>query len=194
MILFIRHAATDLAGTFCGSSDPPLNATGLAQLERLERQLAELAPAPVQAVFASDLLRARQTAEPLARACAAPLHLRPALRELDFGVWEGLSWEQIETLDPAYAAKWVAEFPSLPSPGGELINAFRARVLAELAALATLADAGRTTIVVTHAGPLRVLLEEHGHFAPQHAWERTREYTTVIHAEQTSCGTFTILS
>ena len=124
----------------------------------------------------------------------SPLHLRPALREIHFGQWEGFTWEQIEAADPVYAAKWVAEFPALPAPGGELIPAFRARVLAELASLAKLAGPVQTTVVVTHAGPLRVLLEEHGHFAPQHAWERTREYTSVIRAQQTSSGTFTICS
>ncbi len=194
MILFIRHAATDLAGTFCGSSDPALNALGHAQVDRLKERLAESTPAPIHAVYTSDLLRARQTAEPLACAHQAALHLRPALRELHFGDWEGLTWAEIEARDPVYASKWIAEFPALPAPGGELIALFRSRVLAEFTALAKLSVPTQTTVVVTHAGPLRVLLEEHGHFAPQHAWERTRDYTSIIQAQHTSSGAFTIHS
>ena len=187
--LFIRHAATDLAGTFCGSSDPPLNALGHAQVETL---VEALRAESIQAVYASDLLRARETAEALARSHEAPLHLRAALRELHFGDWEALTWEQIEAQDPGFAARWVAEFPALPAPHGESIPLFRARILTELNHLSQCAQPGRHVAVITHAGPLRVLLEEFGHFAPQHAWERTRDYTCVIRCAQTSSGTLTI--
>ena len=188
-ILFIRHAATDLAGTFCGSSDPALNQLGLEQTERLVR---ELAPEPIHAVYSSDLRRARQTAEALATSHGVSLGTCPALRELYFGDWESLTWEQIESRDPLFAARWVAAFPDLPTPQGEPIAQFRTRVLAALHAIRESAGAGQTLAVVTHAGPLRVLLEEFGHYAPQHAWERTREYTCVIRCLQTSTNAFTI--
>ena len=177
-IVFIRHAETALAGTFCGRTDPPLNETGYSQLAPLQTRLAGL---PCTAVHTSDLLRARQTAEAFAQPRALPVHLSPALREIDFGEWETLSWEQIEQRDPAYAARWVAEFPNLPAPGGELIPLFKHRVLTEIARLREL---DQDLAIVTHAGPLRVLLEELGHFAPHHAWERTRDYTCIIRCTQ----------
>ena len=187
--LFIRHAATDLAGTFCGSSNPPLNALGLAQVQTL---VAQLAPEPIHIVYTSDLLRAHQTAQPLAAAQNTHIHTRPALRELHFGDWEALTWNQIEAQDPAFAARWVAEFPTLPTPSGEPVPLFRTRILTEFNHLRQAATPGKTTAIVTHAGPLRVLLEEFGHFAPQHAWERTRDYTCLIRCSQTSSNTFTI--
>jgi alpha-ribazole phosphatase/probable phosphoglycerate mutase len=187
-LLFLRHAETDLAGTFCGASDPPLNEKGLAQIPRL---LKRIESQPLEAVYTSDLERARQTAEPLAEARKIRVFRRSALREIDFGDWEALTWKQIETLDPQYAARWVAEFPALPTPNGETITAFRHRVLNEIAFLRQ-APFERIAIV-THAGVLRVLLEEFGHFAPQHAWERTRDYTCGLHCTQRSpTGTLTI--
>jgi alpha-ribazole phosphatase len=186
--LFIRHAATDLAGTFCGSSDPPLNMLGRSQVEQLVTQLSQ----PIHVLYTSDLLRAQQTADAIAHVHQAQIQRRPALRELHFGDWETLTWEQIEARNAGFAAKWVAEFPNLPTPNGEPIQHFRTRILAELKHIRAVAEPGQTVAVVTHAGPLRVLLEEFGHYAPQHAWERTREYTCVVRATQTSSNTFTI--
>lgn len=179
-LVFIRHAETDLAGTFCGRSDPPLNAVGEAQLGSL---LQRIACFPYAAIYSSDLVRAHATAQSIANISGTPVHLAPALREIDFGDWETLSWEQIEQRDPAYAARWVAQFPNLPAPGGEPIPLFKHRVLAEIARLRHL---DQNLAIVTHAGPLRVLLEELGHFAPHHAWERTREYTCTIRCTQQS--------
>ncbi len=179
-LVFIRHAETDLAGTFCGRSDPPLNAVGEAQLGSL---LQRIACFPYAAIYSSDLVRAHATAQSIAKISGTPVHLARALREIDFGDWETLSWEQIEQRDPAYAARWVAQFPNLPAPGGEPIPLFKHRVLAEIARLRHL---DQNLAIVTHAGPLRVLLEELGHFAPHHAWERTREYTCTIHCTQQS--------
>ncbi len=190
-LLFIRHAATDLAGTFCGSTNPPLNELGRQQVSHL---LEQLNAEPITAIYSSHLLRAQQTAQPVAEAHGAPLSCRQALREIHFGTWEGLTWDAIERLDPTLAARWVAEFPHLPTPGGEPIQLFRARILDEITELRRLAEPGKTVAVVTHAGPLRVLLEELGHYAPQHAWERTRDYTCIIRATQTSSNTFTIVN
>ena len=179
-LLFIRHAETALAGTFCGHTDPPLNDAGLAQLTPLLARIAEI---PCTAIHTSDLERARTTAEFIAEPRNLPIHSSAALREIDFGDWETLSWEQIEQRDPAYAARWVAEFPNLPAPGGEPIPQFKHRVLSEISRLRRQAQ---DIAIVTHAGVLRVVLEELGHFAPHHAWERTREYTCTIRCTQQS--------
>ena len=51
---------------------------------------------------------------------------------MNFGDWEGMSWEQIEQLDPEYAQEWMAAYPHLPAPSGESFEAFEARVLEEV--------------------------------------------------------------
>src|ERR1700691_1369855 len=108
-VLFIRHAETDMAGRFCGHSDPDLNDKGRMQLTELAHLLSTEA---IDAVYSSDLRRAKSTAQAIAEARKVPLSLRPALREIDFGDWEGLSWDQIKQRDPLYPRKWMAGFPT----------------------------------------------------------------------------------
>lgn len=181
-LLFLRHAETDLAGTFCGTTDPPLNERGIAQLPALLRAVESL---HFDTIYTSNLLRARQTAEALATAHRAPIHPRGGLRQIGFGDWETRTWAQIEAADPTFAKRWVAEFPNLTPPNGEPIAAFKHRVVEEIASIRQ-QSAARTIAIVTHSTVLRVLLEEFGHFAPHHAWERTREYTCTLRATQRS--------
>src|SRR5271165_4550090 len=126
---FIRHAETEMAGRFCGQSDPDLNAQGRTQLAALRGLLSA---ETIDGVYSSDLRRARSTAHAIAATRNIPLTLRPALREIDFGRWEGLSWGQIEQMDPEYARRWVDAYPQLPAPAGESFQAFEARILEEV--------------------------------------------------------------
>lgn len=175
-LLLVRHAETDLAGTFCGHSDPPVNARGHEQIAYLRRSLrAET----VEAVYTSDLQRARTTAEALAEEFAVPCIARAGLREIDFGAWDGLTWSQIEAVDPEYAARWLAAYPQLAAPGGERFDAFEARVRAEIESLPTHRDY-RTVVVVTHAGVLRSILQRRCGLTQDQAWARTREYGSVF--------------
>ena len=178
-IHLIRHAQTDLAGRFCGQSDPPLNAAGHAQLPAL---LDRLADSPLAAIYTSHLRRARETGDALAAPRGLTCLPAPGLAEIDFGTWEALTWEEIEQRDPAYSTRWVTEFPALPTPGGEPIGTFKTRVLNSLAEV--LAASSGDLAIVTHAGCLRVVLESLGHYPAHHAWERTREYTCIIRCTQ----------
>ncbi len=81
-VLFIRHAETEMAGRFCGHSDPELNAQGRLQLTALTSLLSA---EPIDAVYSSDLRRASATAQAIASVREIPRLLRPALREIDFG-------------------------------------------------------------------------------------------------------------
>ncbi len=175
-ILFIRHAETDMAGTFCGHSDPPLNQRGRTQLAGL---LHALTAEPVDAVYASDLLRARQTAEVIAHSRGVNYHLRPALREVYFGTWEGLTWEQIEHADSVYAQRWIDDYPDLPAPGGEHFHDFERRVLEEVQRLGGEAK-DRCIAVVTHAGVVRTVLHRLCGSSLSQAWEQTMSYCAVV--------------
>ena len=177
-ILFIRHAETDIAGTFCGHSDPALNRRGLAQLEGLRDQLHV---EDISAVYSSDLRRSCETAQAIAEMFGVSCRVRPRLREIDFGEWEGLAWEEIEQRDEVYARCWVTEYPRLPAPGGEDFADFERRALDEVKFLTMEAEAlGRNIAVVTHAGVLRaVLCLLHGCSAEE-AWARTKEYCSII--------------
>jgi alpha-ribazole phosphatase len=177
-VLFIRHAETEMQGRFCGHSDPDLNDQGLAQLTSLARLLSV---EPIDTVYSSDLRRAKSTAQAIAAARDIPQVLRPALREIDFGRWEGLSWEQIERVDPAYASRWIACHPRLPAPAGESFQAFEARILREVNHLL---DCNRGPIaVVTHGGVLRVILRHLCGCSDSQAWQQTRPYCCVVRYE-----------
>ena len=177
-ILFIRHAETDMAGTFCGHSDPQLNAQGRVQLAELIKRLrAE----NFGAVYSSDLRRARETGLALAEDFMIKCHVRPALREIDFGRWEGLRWEEVEQLDEIFARRWVVEYPHLPAPDGEDFDAFERRVLGEVKFLSLEAEnAERKIAVVTHAGVLRTILCSLRGRSREDAWEQTKSYCSVV--------------
>jgi alpha-ribazole phosphatase len=175
-IFFIRHAETDMAGTFCGHSNPGLNARGRAQLSKL---IHNLNAADIGEIYASDLLRAQETAEGIANFFAVEYHLRLALREIDFGEWEGLTWEEIEKGYPAYARRWIAEYPNLPAPAGENFSDFERRVLDEIELLA-IKTKGRGIAVVTHAGVLRTVLCRLLKRSEDDASQLTRSYCSII--------------
>lgn len=163
-IVFIRHGLTDwnLQHRWQGQIDVPLNAMGQAQAQRLAARLArEHAPAPL--LFSSDLLRARQTAAPLAAAWGLPadaVQPLPGLREQAFGVLEGLDAAAIAQRHPELWRRWRSFDADDAPPGGESMRALHTRVLAAVQALAQAhahAQAGQTLWVVTHGGVLDVL-------------------------------------
>jgi alpha-ribazole phosphatase/probable phosphoglycerate mutase len=173
--LFIRHAETEMAGRFCGHSDPDLNAKGRTQLTSLAQQLSR---EPIDTVYSSDLRRASRTAQAIAVSRAIPQVVRPALREIDFGQWEGLRWEWIARMDPEYARMWVERYPHLPAPSGESFQAFEARVLEEVDHL--LASNRGPIAVVTHGGVLRVVLRHFCACSEEEAWQQTRAYCSIV--------------
>jgi alpha-ribazole phosphatase len=175
-ILFIRHAETAMAGTFCGHSDPPLNARGSEQISQL---LSRLSAESIEAVYTSDLLRARETGQAIAASREIGCYLRPALREIYFGQWEGLTWNEIERADATYAQRWLAEYPNLPSPNGENLRDFEDRVLSEVESLMIRAQ-GKHIAVVTHAGVLRTLLCKLCGCTEDDAREQTRSYCSIV--------------
>jgi alpha-ribazole phosphatase len=177
-VLFIRHAETEMAGRYCGHSDPDLNAQGRAQLTTLAQSLAE---EMLDTIYSSDLRRAASTAKAIAAGRDIPQVLRPELREIDFGDWEGMRWEDIERLDPEYAQNWMKSYPNLPAPSGESFEDFERRVLTEVNRLI---NGSRGPIaVVTHGGVLRVVLRHLCGYSEPKAWQETQQYCCVVRYE-----------
>ena len=154
-LLFIRHGLTDwnLQLRFQGQTDIPLNAEGHAQAARLA---ARLAPERHDALFSSDLQRARETAAPLAAAWRTDVGTLPGFREQNFGLLEGLDVPTIQATHPELWAQWLVHRADFALPGGESLRQFHARVMAALQALAD-EQAGRHVAVVTHGGVLDML-------------------------------------
>lgn len=154
-VLLIRHGETswNRAGRIQGHADIPLSPLGLAQAERLA---AALADEPLAAIYSSDLDRARQTAEAVARARGLAVGLDAGLRERCFGRFEGLSWDEIARAHPEDAARWRRREPDFAAGGGESLNDFSARCLAAAARLAA-AHPGQAIALVAHGGVLDCL-------------------------------------
>ncbi len=178
-LLLIRHAETDLAGTFCGHSDPALNVQGWGQVERL---IADLEGHSIECVYTSDLQRAKQTAWAIANHFGVMCHVRAGLREIHFGRWEGLPWSEVALHDPQEANRWMEEYPHSNFPEGENMRCFDARVRREIEFLIGEADT-KHVAVVTHGGVIRSVLIQFVQMSPEEAWRRTKEYAVVIPIE-----------
>jgi alpha-ribazole phosphatase len=177
-ILFIRHAETDMAGTFCGHSDPELNERGYAQIVDL---IDRLRGEDIAKIYASDLRRAFITAQALADSFAVEVKVCPFLREINFGRWEGRKWENIQRQDESYTGRWIANYPHLSAPGGEDFAAFKQRVLEGMRLLLREAQIGdRKIAVVTHGGVLRLVMTELHLCSEEDAWKQTRSYCSIV--------------
>jgi broad specificity phosphatase PhoE len=175
-LLFVRHAETDLAGRFCGHSDPPLNERGYRQIENL---LKALGTELIDVVYTSDLTRAFATADAIGKTVGLLPIVVPGLREIDFGEWEGMSWEEVESRDQNYARAWSQSYPNVTAPQGERFETFQSRVLTEVERLLAVSS-HKSAVVVTHGGVMRVVLRSLCGVDEQKAWDRTREYCGVF--------------
>jgi probable phosphoglycerate mutase len=154
-VWLIRHAESEwnALGRWQGQRDPALSERGREQAQRI---VALLADARLEAIIASDLARARETAAIAASALGVPLHLDARLRERDLGYWSGLTSVEIVARWPADLARLRARDPELQPGGGESLRALHARVVEFVEVLSRWPGKGPLA-VVTHAGILRAL-------------------------------------
>ena len=141
-LLLWRHGRTawNAQHRFQGHSDVALDATGHEQARRTARYLAALRP---DAIYSSDLVRAVETAEHLARLTGLPVNLDKGLRERGGGSWEGLTDREIRTQYPAEYAAWVP-------PDGEPVTLVADRAAASLQRIADSLDSGSLAVLVSH--------------------------------------------
>jgi probable phosphoglycerate mutase len=151
-LLLCRHGETDWNRDrrLQGQTDVPLNDRGRAQAAALAR---ELAGEPIDAVYSSDLARAYETARAVAEPHGLEVVRLRALRERDFGSWEGLTDAEIRQRFP--------DARDRPWGDGETREQLAERVLAVLDELAERHPGGRV-VVVAHGGPINALLRHCG--------------------------------
>ena len=152
-LIVMRHGETDWnrQQRFQGQIDVPLNAVGQAQAQRLAQRLAA---EPFDIVVASDLQRARTTAE--LAAGGREMHSDPLWREQAFGVLEGLDAPTIVERHPDLWTQWLRHDADFAPPGGESVRTFHARVLRALQRVVE-QHAGARVAVFTHGGVLDML-------------------------------------
>lgn len=149
----MRHGQTawNALRRFQGQTDIPLDDAGRAQARALAGHLRR---EEFFAAYASDLSRARETAETILAGRDVPLVLEPRLREMRFGDWEGLDWTQIRERYPQLPETGWSDPNGYTPAGGERFDEVHERVAQVLADLRERAEPGRKILVVTHAGVL----------------------------------------
>ena len=152
-LLLARHGESDWnrARRWQGFADRPLTTRGRAQAAELAERLAAI---PLDAVYSSDLQRARLTAQAVARAQGLRVEQLAALREVDVGSWSGLTREQAEVRFPEGFRRWLGGGTGWDD--GETYAELGKRVLAAVYEIAARHDGGRV-LIVSHGGPIRVL-------------------------------------
>lgn len=153
-IVLIRHGQTDLSvqRVFCGSADPPLNAVGLEMAEALGAQMS-----PGVALYMSPLLRARQTADPVARRTGLAAQVEPALREISYGDWEARPSTEIRQVDADRYQAWNARPGEIAPPGGETGREVAARAVPAVQAIVDRHPDG-TSLIVSHKTTIRIIV------------------------------------
>lgn len=154
-IYVVRHGETtwNLQGLVQGNHDTPLSNDGLVQTTKT---VASLSTVRFDAIFTSPLARARAIAEPVGANLGVAPVVMPELREIEFGNWEGHTWEEIAILYPATLATWELKSPeSRPGSGESLADvhqrAERVRQMLE-------SSSASLALVVAHGGFNRVFI------------------------------------
>lgn len=159
-IYLVRHGQTawNQVGRIQGHSDTPLDAVGQRQAQQAAQWLATRVQKPA-AIYSSDLQRAFHTAQAIAAAIDAPLHAEPALRERYWGLWEGLTGEEVQQRFPEHHFTYLYDPMMGTPPEAEPMSAFWERVRQFGRRLIEQHAAGEL-VIVGHGGSLRILLCE----------------------------------
>ncbi|GER88443.1 hypothetical protein KDW_26050 [Dictyobacter vulcani] len=157
-LLVIRHGET-LANRefrYIGMRDDHLSERGITQAQQLAQTLE---PLHISAIYSSPLQRAMQTAQAIAERQQLAVQPLDALREGNFGRWEGLSRTEVmeRSVEDARLLRAWEQDPTLAPPDGESFMLVQQRVVAEVMRLVQ-QHPGQTLVLVSHVGPIKVLL------------------------------------
>lgn len=160
-LVLVRHGETvgQSSIRLYGSTDVALAPEGEGQVAQAGRSLAGRR---FDAVFTSPLIRARRSAEIVLATLAHPnieIEAVPGFAEIDFGDWEGWTWDEVRDRDPAHYARWTTDGPGFRFPNGDVRAEFVDRVqLATAPSIEARFTAGaRSILVVVHKGVIKAI-------------------------------------
>lgn len=155
-LFLLRHGEVEerYHRVFGGRIDMELSPRGHEQARTLAGFLRRR---PIDAIYTSPMRRAQQTLAPLASHCPKPAIARPEFREVDFGDWTGLTWEQVHSRYQISAFDWLEQIERGAIANAETGTAFRARVEPALRQIVR-DHAGQSVAIVCHGGVVRMML------------------------------------
>jgi alpha-ribazole phosphatase len=158
ILWLIRHPEPEPSarGRCYGSLDVALAGEGVQQAHAIAHAFAN---EPLAAIYASPRQRCTHAARILAAARTCTLETVDALRELDFGAFEGRSYDEIAALYPDLYRQWMERPTETHFPEGESFRQMSARVLGAARELLT-RHRGDSIALITHGGPIRVILAD----------------------------------
>ncbi len=154
-LLLLRHGATapNPERRFIGRTDHSLSSFGRRQLTTAARSLGAYNP---ERCFCSPMRRCLETAHAVLAGSRLQPEILPDLREIDFGAWEGKTFEEIQTANQACIQHWAKFEPAFCFPGGERLADFMSRV--KRAARQISSTPQSNVVVITHGGVIRLLI------------------------------------
>lgn len=169
-LYLIRHGETDwnVEGRWQGQADVPLNAKGREQAAQIARTLARVG---LKAIYSSDLLRARETAQALVKTTGVTLHYDPRLREIHQGEWQGLLVTEIQARYGEAFQRRLENPLAVAPPGGETVEQVRNRVVKAIESILARYPSDRVA-VVSHGFALAVIQVHYLGLSIEQVWER----------------------
>lgn len=162
-LILIRHGESLHAGErYIGRTDTPLIPYGRMQAEWVAKRLSACV---LDTVFVSPAIRARETIQPFLDVNKKQMIVDADLQEIDFGLWEGMAFEEIQAQFPELVREWALNRLDFCFPGGESLESFWRRVC--LAGDRLSSAPGDRIAVVTHGGVIRYLLCHYLGLAPE---------------------------
>lgn len=153
-LILIRHGQTDfnIQKRYCGYSNPSLNEEGRRQVNLLKNTLCEM---KADILYSSDLLRAMETAQILLPDMS--IQKNEKLREYNFGVFEGLTYDEIMKTHAGIFSEWIDDPSKRALPEGDSFISFSKRINDGLDSI-LLMNKQKIIVLVTHSGPIRLIL------------------------------------
>lgn len=176
-IIFVRHGQTEwnVLGRYQGQTDVALSPLGIEQAEKLA---AHFPVDKIEAVYSSDLARAMKTARCVADRFGLTVEPRLELRELNFGDWEGLTYDEIVAKWPDALENFFQHPDVLEIPHGESFPKLRERALACVEEIVA-RHPDQTVAVFAHGAILRTILTAALHMDLQYVWT-IRQFNTAV--------------
>ena len=157
-VLLIRHGQTysSLNNKLCGRTDEPLNNNGIKQMKGLIIFLNTKNKPDI--IITSPLIRAKQSAQIIANTYnIIPIEAKE-LREIDFGDWEGLTFNEIKNKEPDEFIKWMRHPDKFTPTNGESIIDLNKRINNFMNKVLNNSEENSTIYLITHGGPIRSVL------------------------------------